>query len=300
MQKLDPGANTSRWDDIRFFLAVARQGSVAGAARELKVNYTTVARRIEAMQETLQVQLFERHPEGYKLTAEAESVLEEALAMAESAAAFDRSLFGQNQKLVGNLRVSSSDAIACSLLIPHLGRFRALHPGINLELVTSDAPVNLNYREADIALRVGPSPPENLIGRRIAELSYGIYASKRYAASYRRLNTAQVHSICWLEDPSPGWREEEFDKTTSGLRFNSTTAMCTAIASGLGIGPLPDCVAACHPEQLIRVNRQPVESGWFLWILQHPDTRKTARLRAFHEFLSALLEEQTARIALLV
>ncbi len=280
------------WDHVRFFLAVAREGSVSAAARHLGVNYTTVVRRIDAFEDHLNTRLFERLPGGYVLTAAAEAVYEEAAAMEDRAVAFDRILFGQDRKLGGRLRVATSDAVATTLLIPHLERFQNAHPDIQLEVATSDSVVSLDRREADVAVRMTGTPPEHLIGKEIVEASYGVFASKRFRAAFKRLNHPSVPALTWFRDEgSPAWRQREFDKTTQGLRFDSPIALLAALHAGLGIGSLPSFLVA-HDKDIVRVNRRPVDSGWGLWILSHPDTKTTARVRAFRSFLAEILNEQ--------
>ena len=284
------------WDDIRYFLAVARSGSIAQAARQLEVAYTTVSRRIDAFEDRLGTRLFDRLPTGYVPTAEAEAVLDEALAMEERAAAFDRGLFGQDRRLSGQLRVATSDAVATSLLLPHLHRFEALHPDISLEIASSENVVNLDLREADIAVRVTGAPPDHLIGRKVGEATYGVFASQDYRSAHRSLNRPSVRALTWIGEGSPpAWHQNEFAKTPFGPRFDSAIAMVSAIRAGLGIGSVPDFLVA-HEPTLVRVNRRRVESGWGVWILTHPDTKTSARVRAFRTFLASVLDEQRASI----
>ena len=208
------------WNNIRYFLAVAREGSVSKAAESLGVNYTTVVRRIDAFEDRLHTRLFDRLPGSYVLTAAAEAVFEEALAMEERAMAFDRGLFGQDRKLSGRLRVATSDAVATKLLIPCLGTFQEKHPDIQLEMVTSDRLVNLDLREADIAVRMTGKPPEHLIGKEIVEVSYGVFASKRYVSTHKRLNHPNVRALTWVSDQEPpGWWKSEFGKASPGPPF---------------------------------------------------------------------------------
>ena len=288
------------WDDIHTFLAVAHEGSVAQAARDLGVNYTTVVRRIDAFEERLNTRLFERLPSGYAMTAAAEAVFDEAQAMSEHAAAFDRALFGHDRRLSGRLRVATSDAVATQLLLPRLGRFQEQHPEIDLEITTSESLVNLDVREADVAVRMSGAPPPHLIGKKIVEASYGVFASKRFRAAHRRLNVAKVRVLTWIADEQrPEWYTREFPNATQGPKFDSSLALLAALRAGLGIGSLPDFLVTGE-RSLVRVNRHPVESGWGLWILSHPDTRTTARLRAFRRFLAEILSEQRDGICTLL
>ncbi len=284
------------WDDIRYFLAVAREGSVSKAAQQLGVSYTTVVRRIDGFETRLDTRLFERLPGGYVATPAAEAVFEEALAMEERAIAFDRSLFGHDRKLTGRLRVTTSDGVATKLLIPHLGRFRELYPGVQLEIASSDHLINLDHREADVAVRMTGAPPEHLIGKKIVEASYSVFASTRYRAQHKRLDHPSVHALTWISAASsPSWHKREFPRSTLGPKFDSGPALLAAIRAGLGIGLLPDFLVAGE-RSIVRVNRRAAESGWGLWVLSHPDTRTTTRLRVFREFLADILSEQESKI----
>lgn len=282
------------WDDIRFFLAVARERSVSKAASALGVNYTTVVRRIDAFEARLEMRLFERLAGGYVMTAPAEAVYAEASSMEERALAFDRALFGHDQKLLGRLRVATSDAVATRLLVPNLARFTDHHPAIELELLTSDSLVDLDLREADIAVRMSGAPPEHLIGQRISGLAYAVYASKRYHRAHGVLDDPAVQLLTWVGEQPTSWREPDFARATLGPRFDSPLALLAAIHAGLGVGLLP-CFLAASERSLVRLG-EPIEYDWGLWVLSHPDTRTTARLRAFRGFLVETLAGQRSKL----
>ena len=176
------------WDDLRYLLAVATEGSLAGAARVLGVNHTTVLRRVNAFEERLGVRLFERLPAGYTLTAEGAELVEAARLMEDTVASLERRLVGRDRKLVGTVRVTTTDTLAGSILPAILADFRRQHPGIALELATSNLVVSLSKRAADVAIRPAENPPEGIgrapgVFRRVRDLC-GSAVSRR--ARWRR------------------------------------------------------------------------------------------------------------------
>src|SRR3984893_3055287 len=155
------------WDDIRYFLAVARGGSVRAAAKALVVNHATVLRRIAQLEERLGALMFEKLPSGYRLTAAGEEVLELANQMEASSHQMETRVFGRDQSVRGLLRVTMAPPLATHLLMPDFADFARLHPDIEMEIVSSGELANLTNREADVAIRVvydRKSLPLNLHG----------------------------------------------------------------------------------------------------------------------------------------
>ncbi len=142
------------WDDVRYFLAVAREGSVRAAAERLEVNHSTVLRRVAQLEERLGAQMFEKLPSGYRLTDVGEEVPEYAEQMEVSSNQLATRVLGRDQSVRGRLRVTMAPTLATHLLMPDCAEFAALHPDIEMEILSSDEPVNLTNREADVAIRV--------------------------------------------------------------------------------------------------------------------------------------------------
>jgi molybdate transport repressor ModE-like protein len=164
------------WDDVRFFLAVAREGSVRGAAERLKVNHSTVLRRIAELEEQLGAHMFEKLPSGYRLTDAGEEVIEFANQMEASSNQLATRVFGRDQSIRGLLRVTLAPALATHLLMPDFAEFTRLHPEVEMEILSIDEPVNLTNREADVAIRVvydRNALPPNLYGLQGPELFGG-------------------------------------------------------------------------------------------------------------------------------
>lgn len=287
-------AQAQNWDDLRFFLAIAREGSLSGAARNLRVNHSTVFRRIGAFEERLGVRLFERLPGGYVLTPAGEKMHEAAVKIEEEVAAIGRKLRGQDLRLKGSLRITTIDMLALWLLPRHLTRFRQDYPGIELEVSVSNAALNLTKREADIALRIDNKPPASLVGRRVARLVFAVYGARDYR--HRRPEKAlETHD--WIgfdaEHGALARRFAEFlPEVKPAYRVNSVAAAVAATMAGMGLAPLP-CAIADREAKLERVCDLPDSFTLELWLLTHEDLRRTARIRAFMDFMAEALAGET-------
>jgi DNA-binding transcriptional LysR family regulator len=282
------------WDDIRFFLAVARTGSISAAAHKLAVNQSTVSRRINGFEAQMNVRLFERLTTGYRLTTEGEELLRRATRIEHEAVAIEHEVMGKNVELKGSLRVTVSLTIASYVLMPILKEFSTAHPSIELRLDLSDNLYNLTQREADVALRVTTEPvPDNLIGRELGKIALAVYGEKHYLNKYLRSNKRQP--LRWIgedtNDPRPRWLHEHTDPLELVMRTNDVLATAAAIRHGLGVGRLPTFVGDASPE-LKRFDDAPELPRRPLWLLTHPDLRRMNRVRAFNAFLAEKLPEQ--------
>ena len=191
------------WDDLRYVLAVADAGSLAGAARNLGVNHTTVLRRVGAFEKRLGLRLFERLPTGYVLTAGGEELIAAARHIDDTVTALERKLAGQDLRLSGAVRVTTTDTLMASILPEILAEFRAAHPGIQVEVALSNLMFNLTKRDADVAIRPANDPPETLVGRRIAKIAFAIYASPRYLRAAAQDRGSRAHEWVGPTTASP-------------------------------------------------------------------------------------------------
>jgi DNA-binding transcriptional LysR family regulator len=275
-----------RWDDLRYVLAVASAGSLAGAARSLGVNHTTVLRRVDAFEKRLGLRLFERLPTGYALTAGGEELIAAARRVDETVTALERKLAGQDLRLSGVVRVTTTDTLMGSILPAILAEFRASHPGIQVEIGVSNLMFTLTKRDADVAIRPVKDPPGTLIGRRVAKVAFAIYASPRYLAKHK---TSKLADHQWigpddsLADTSVAqWMRAQLAESEIALRADSFLALRQAAQAGLGLAALP-CYLGDTASDLARVHRPISEMETALWILTHEDLRHSARIRAFTE-----------------
>ena len=283
-------AQIANWDDLRVFLAVARTGSLSGAARSLGVNHSTVFRRIAGFEEELGVRLFERLPTGYALTAAGEETLAIVERIEADVATLDRTVTGQDLRLSGTVRITAIDMLAFWLLPPSLARFHAAYPGIEIELVVGNEALNLSRRETDIALRIGNTPPETLVGRRVGRLNFAVFGAPDYCAAHPETDLAQHQWIGFDNAHAPLVRrlEEFLPDVHPAFRSNSIAAALRLTSAGIGLAILPSAIAGMK-DNLVRVADVPDTFGLDLWLLTHEDLRHTARIRAVIDFLSTEL-----------
>jgi DNA-binding transcriptional LysR family regulator len=280
------------WDDVRYFLAVAREGSVRAAAERLGVNHSTVLRRIAQLEERLGVRLFEKLPSGYRLTEAGEEVLEFASQMEVSSNLLETRVFGRDQSVRGLLRVTLAPPLATHLLMPDFADFARLHPDIEMEILSSGELANLTNREADVAIRVvydRKSLPLNVHGLKGPELFGGVYISLDRLAAWRAGASDPIRWIVISPHGLPDWAREGEVRAT-GVPFGTTDAeaQIVAVRQGLGMTTLP-CFVGDADALLVRVPGTDSHMYGTLWLLTLGETRKTKRVRLFTEFVSRRL-----------
>jgi DNA-binding transcriptional LysR family regulator len=279
------------WDDVRYFLAVARGGSVRAAAERVGVNHATVLRRIGQLEERLGAQMFEKLPSGYRLTEAGEEVLEFADQMEASSHLLETRVFGRDQSVRGLLRITMPPPLATHLLMPDLADFARLHPDIEMEILPSGELANLTNREADVALRVvydRKTLPQNLHGLKGPEVFGGVYMSRDRLAAWPtapdpiRWIVISMHGI-------PDWASAGEVRITGGpFRTTDAEAQVAAVRQGIGITTLPCFVGDADP-LLTRVPGTDLHMYGTLFLLTQGETRKTKRVRLFTEFVSRRL-----------
>ena len=280
------------WDDVRYFLAVAREGSVRAAAERLEVNHSTVLRRIAQLEERLGAQMFAKLPSGYRLTSAGEEVLDFAEQMEASSNQLARRVFGRDQSVRGLLRVTMAPTLATHLLMPDFAEFSRLHPEIEMEILSSDEPVNLTNREADVAIRVvyeRSSLPLNLHALKGPYLFGTVYIARDLLAARRKDASQKIRWIVKKFDGIPDWgREGKIPIGDVPFRTIDAGAHLTALRQGAGMTALPCFVGDADP-LLVRVPGTGLHMHGTLWLLTQGETRKTKRVRLFTEFLSRRL-----------
>jgi len=292
-------AQDLQWNDLYLIMAICREGTLSGAARTLDVNHSTVFRRIASIEEKLGVRLFERHSGGYAMTSAAEAVLTVAEKIENDVLGLSRELIGKDLQLNGVLRIATPDALLLKILLPHLKFFTVQYPEIQLELFVSNNYSNLTRREADVAIRVTDSPPESAMGRRICIVNTTIYASDEYL---KNRASSEFNSDTWLMPdenlahlPVIKWLDHNYSHAKVLLRTNNILALYESVLLGLGVAALP-CFLADPNDRLTRLLEPPKELSSELWILSHPDLRRTARVRVLMKFLSNSLQKDKSLI----
>ncbi len=278
---------TLDWDDIKHFLALSRHGSVRAASDKLGISHSTVARRIEAFEKKLGVRLFERSNTGYAITGAGEEVLAVAEQMENKVNGLERRIIGQDSKLSGHIRVTMTDVICTHLLMPHLAEFSNLYPDISLEVIITYDTLDLGKREADVAIRCTQQPPEQLVGKKLATISYAAYATKDYLAQHDLNQNATARWINFDNRSSqPAWvKRTAYPHIPVKDVFVSLLLQLEATKAGMGIGMIPCFIGDPEPT-LQRLPLSSPHSGHDLWLLTHTDMRTTARLRVFSEFIT--------------
>ena len=280
------------WDDVRYFLAIARGGSVRAASDTLKVNHSTVLRRIAQLEERLAVHLFEKLPSGYRLTAAGEDVLEFAAEMEVSSARFETRIFGRDQNVRGSLRVTLAPTLATHLLMPDFAVFAKRHPEIEIEILSSDETVNLTTRQADVAIRVvydRNNLPPNLHGQKGPDLFGGVYMSRNLLAGWEAGAGERIRWIVKDNIGVPDWtRDHEILSAEVPFKTTDAAAQIVAVREGVGMTLLPCFVGDADP-QLARVPGSRMYMHGTLWLLTQGETRNTKRVRLFTEFVMGRL-----------
>ncbi len=285
------------WDDLRVFAEIAATGSIRSAARGLQLNPSTVSRRLAALEEALNVRLFERHPEGLKLTVAGLEAQGLAAQMGGQMQAFQRRLAGKEQRLAGSVRVTTAEATA-SLVSEGLARCVRLHGELHIELVVSDQMADLDRHESEVALRMADSPSEHLVGRRLGTAAVALYAARSYLE--RRSGSVPLTQHDWVEWPDYvrhkkafRWLDEHYPRRHVVLKANSSGAVRSAVQAGVGVAPL-SCVQAEADPWLVRLQHLPEDCGTPVWLVTHPDMRSAPRVRAVMDCIAEQLQVRRA------
>jgi DNA-binding transcriptional LysR family regulator len=282
------------WDDVRYFLEVSRGGTLAAAGKRLGVDYTTVGRRIAALERELGAKLFERTPDGFVSTEAGEDLRETAERMEAAALELERRALGADRRLSGAVRIASTEAIAQVLVLPAVSALHVRHPDIRVHVLTGSARLDIARREANLALRYVRPEKGDLVSRRFAQVGFAAYASKEYLAA-RPAPPAGAslrgHDSVELEEGIRSWQRMRLTDARTVLRVNNLVPLVDAVALGLGIGILLCCLGDRHPA-LRRVWPSVPPEVDDLFLVVHQDVQRTGRVRAVID----ALEERCAEI----
>ena len=287
------------WDDLRIVLAIAEEGSLSGAGRRLGVSHATVFRRLGDAEGRLGVRLFDRAGGRYAPTPAGEAAAAAARRVAAEVTAVERSLAGQDLRPSGSLRATTTDSLLAGVFAPVLADFHRDYPEIEVEVAISNQLFSLSRREADVALRPVAAPPESLVGRRIGVVAQAVYAARDRAAP----DGPGLQQADWVgPDEAMGYRPLERWMAAEGhdrrcrLRLDSMLGMAAAAGAGAGLAVLPCYLGDADP-RLQRLGSPIAALATDLWLLTHPDLRKTARIRAFTDFIAAAAVERRRMLA---
>jgi DNA-binding transcriptional LysR family regulator len=286
------------WDDLKHLLAVADHGSTLAAGRALGVDQSTVQRRLLELERRLGQPLVQRQPTGYRLTEFGLAMLPHAQRVGQAVASFEQQLAGAAAQVAGVIRVTCPEPIVFRITQSTLlDRFRARHPSMQVQFVMSDKYVDLMKGNADVALRSGDSgsgdsDDAELVGRKIGDSLWAVYASRTYIERHgrpQRIEDLAQHALVGFDDTMAkhritSWLNDVAPNTTLAARSNSVLGLVYSAKAGMGIAPLPIALGDAEPD-LIRI-LGPVPELTRIWrILTTPELRRTPRVAAFFDFV---------------
>ena len=275
----------SDWEDIRHFVALAREGTLSAAARTLGVDHATVARRVAALETSTGLKLVDRRARTTTLTEDGKRMATVAAPMEEAAFALGRAAQAAKPGIDGEVSISAPPNFASSVIAPQLIRLRHLHPGIRLKLIGEKRRASLSRREADVALRLLRPLEAGLFVRKIGSFGFSLYGAPAY------LEKTPPHAFAFIgydasmaESPQEVWLSTIIGEREVVLRTNDLETQVAAARSGLGIAALPHYLGDSDPRlQRYVVTQKPVSRD--VWLVVHHDLRQVPAVRAVMEFL---------------
>ena len=284
------------WEDFRYILAISRASGVTRAAELLGVNISTVFRRLEIIERSIETVLFDRSRKGYLPTEAGQEVVRAAEIMEHAAFAANRIVSGHDQRLMGEIRVTATEALASSFLSRHLKNFHEKHPGLTVNIISENRILSLAEREADIALRPRRPSDETLIGRKIATFNWGVYGNSdlvdALGAVENPKDLAGQPFIVWtgsiFAEKSEEWLEQSVPDVEMTCRSSSLITSALLASNAIGLTLLPCLVGTLWPglKPIISPLGDFGASGE-VWMVIHEDMRQNARVRALMDHIVA-------------
>ena len=282
------------WNDLRYFLAVAREHSTIAAGKALGLSQSTVQRRLTELERAIGQPLVARHPSGYRLTKFGEDLVPYAERIEAAVIDFERRVTDETHDLTGVIRVTCPEPIIGRMTKSALiERFQTHHPKLRIEFVTSDRYLDLSKGEADVAFRSGDTDDE-LVGRKVADSIWAVYASRGYIEQHgkpEQVNELPKHQLVGFDETlsmhrASIWLRNVAPDVKMSARTNSVLGLIYAVKSGIGVGPLPASLGDAEPD-LVRVLGPIPELSRSWRLLTHPDNRRVPRIAAFFDFILA-------------
>ena len=290
------------WNDLRFFLAVARDGSTLAASKSLRVSQATVSRRITVFEEAVGVEVFARGPTGYALTQRGAAILPLAEAVEAAVGAVTDSIAAETRRLSGEVRLTTVESAANSWVVPALKRLHASHPDIAVEIVTSDSNLDLARGEADVAIRFGARPTqETLIVRHLTDLEECFYISRELVLELGRPSDYADLARYPLVGNSPsriGFGNEWILANVPGARIvqraNTLSAIISSVRAGMGAAILPSLIGD-DLKSLVRLTPPIQELSTACWLVTTDAARRQPHIRAVIDAVVSEIERTTLR-----
>ncbi|HZH07883.1 MAG TPA: LysR family transcriptional regulator [Lautropia sp.] len=281
------------WDDLKYFLSVAHHGSTLAASRALGVDQSTVQRRVAELERRVGLVLIKRERNGYRLTEVGESLLTQAERIQLAVEAFERDVTTARDAAIGVIRVTCPEPLALRLSRSSLiDRFHALHPGLQVDFVMSDRYLDLTKGEADIALRSGDTDHGELIGRKIGDSLWAVYASRQYVDQFgmpERIEDMAKHALVGFDDSMAEHRAAVWLRAVAPggrivVRNNSVLGVVNSAKAGMGLAALPTAIGDSESD-LLRV-LGPIKELSRIWrVLTTAELRRQARVATFFDYI---------------
>ncbi len=274
------------WDDLRYVAALARHGSLAKTAARLGVEHTTVGRRVDAAERSLNLKLFTRTPAGYLLTQDGDQLVSRLQAVEDAVLELERGVRAKTDELAGSVRVTSPETLGVAYLAPRLARFLTDHPSLRIELLPAGKVLDLSRSEAELAVRTFRTKHERLVVRRVGQVGFRLYASRRYLARRPVQRAADLASAALLvptDGPELAWLQRLAPGVAPAFVSEVSLALAQAAQADAGLAVLPRYVGDGSPELVgVPLPSEPTEP---LYLTVHRDLRNTPRVRAVADFI---------------
>ena len=286
------------WDDMRFFLALCRTHSFVSAASELKVTHSTVARRISALEASLQTQLFQRTEKGCQITSAGEALLPYAERLESTVINLEESISGKDNQLSGYVRIGTPDGIGNSFLASRLSKFQINLPALEIELIPVPMYYSLSKREIDILITVQRPKAGKFVARKLTQYKLGLFATREYLESrqeiIKREDLRGHRFIGYIDDLLFDQDLRFMDEFYPGLKikFRTSTvlAQMNAVAAGAGIGVIPYFMAHTEEKLVPVLPDQSIERAY--WLQVNPDSKQIARVRTTIDFIASQIKSE--------
>ncbi|MDB6146251.1 MAG: hypothetical protein JWP80_5295 [Pseudomonas sp.] len=277
------------WEDLRYFIVFAHEQSLSAAARTLKVDHATVARRISALESSLNLKLVDRRPRSYVITEDGERIAQLGRRMESESFAVQRTALAGQENYAGQVTVSAPPALACALIAPRIIALREAYPQLSLQLIGSLDSASLSRREADIAVRLSRPKEPDLVARKVATIRFHLYGSADYltrTAAEDRVFIAYDETM--EQTPQQVWLKEQAGDRPILLRSNDLNVQATIARAGAGVAALPYFLGDQYGLHIMETAGTSLERE--VWLVVHSDIRHTPAVQAVMSFLASCFE----------
>lgn len=287
------------WDDLKYFLAMAEEGSLSAAARKLKVSQPTLSRRLVSLEEDVGSDIFVRTRSGLEMTPIGERLLDHARHMRDDVYSIERAITGHDSSLKGTVVISCVEMLGADWLVEKTVPFRRQYPGITVDIKVENTTSDLLRREADIAVRMFRPVQNDLIAKRVANMKYGYYATKQYLDKFGTPDSLKdldghefilPHDEILAHTSKYSGRDQHPREGNIAFRSNSLISLESAVKNGFGIGAY-SCLRAQDNPDLVRLFGDLTVYASDIWLVSHAELRRSARIRAMFDFLSGIFKE---------